>query len=44
MLIEKYEKLKNEGGLKKHIEKKRQRRTAKDHRAVPYSRREAGGE
>ena len=40
LLLEKYKKLKKDGGLKKYIEKKRQRRTTKDHKAVPFSRRD----
>jgi len=44
LLLEKFKKLKKEGGLKKYIEKKRQRRTTKDHKAVPFSRRDGAGE
>jgi len=39
LLLEKFKDLKKNGGLKKYIEKKRQRRTTKDHKAVPFSRR-----
>jgi len=40
LLKEKFQTLKKEGGLKTYIEKKRKRKTTKDQKAIPFSRRE----